>query len=365
MEIKKVMTVECTEPISKAASHLEENPAVIVTKDGKYYGMIDDHAIDPSLKNPQTVKCENMIIRPPVLKSSATIIERITAFSVGHFKALPVVQEQTVMGVTTRTELLADLRKEGLLPNIRMNEVVSSPVYTIEQTETIGKAKTMMKENDTRRLLVTRNGYPQGILSAFEIATWSGHARQAGGRMDRGVTELQNLDSMPIVGFLRADLTSVDEGASLEEAVDKMIKNHVSHATILSNKKAVGMISALDIFKLVKEGGQSTENTITISGLHGDSASEYQHVNDKIGHVIEKFRKSFTINSIAVHVKEQKSTYIVNLYLETGHGGHVSIKDEAPDLTEAVDRVAVELSSILRKEKEKNEPKQKAIRRGR
>jgi hypothetical protein len=41
MEIKKTVILESSEPLSKALAQLDTEPAVLVTKDGKYHGLID------------------------------------------------------------------------------------------------------------------------------------------------------------------------------------------------------------------------------------------------------------------------------------------------------------------------------------
>jgi len=350
MEIKKTLILDATEPASKAMSHLAECPAVIVTKNGKYCGIIDHRNIPPGVRNPANVRCETVIAKPPVLRTSAGVLERVDAFLVGHFKALPVVEEdETPLGITTRVELLADIQKDKLVPKESVSALMSTPVFTIDENETLAKAKKMMNESKMGRLLVTSNGYPLGVISAVDIASWATGRSLAAGRKDRKGADI-SADDMHILAFLRPEIASVEQNATLDEAIQRMIQKQVSAVIILSGKKTVGVLSALDIFKKIQEMAREPEH-ITISGLGQDDMGQYQHMQEKVGHVIEKFGGTLNVRNLSVHVKEQKSTYVVSIYLDTDHG-HVSLKEERGSLRETVDELAVELEKVLRKRKE-------------
>ncbi|MEM5814800.1 MAG: HPF/RaiA family ribosome-associated protein, partial [Candidatus Aenigmatarchaeota archaeon] len=84
------------------------------------------------------------------------------------------------------------------------------------------------------------------------------------------------------------------------------------------------------------------------------------HIQEKIGNVLDKFSTSFNIRNPSVHVKEQKSTFVVNIYIETD-SGHISLKGERGSLKETIDELAVELEKVLRKRKEMRRPKARAV----
>ena len=352
MKIIKTLVLDYSDSVSKAETQLVETPAVIVTKEGKYYGVIDHGSMISGIREPKNVKCETVLVRPPVLSSSSSVEERLNAFSVGHFKALPVIDEHNKpLGITTRVELLDALANQNILPGEELvSELMNSPVYVIDEGENIGAVKSKMKVNGTRRLVVTKNGYPTGVVSAYDLSTWASKAKVPSGRMDRDANTQSGMDKMKISEFLRSDITSVEDKATLMDAVDKMIKNSVSHVIVLSNKKPVGVVSALDIFRRVLN--MNTDHTqIVIAGLNEDNKSEYSNIKEKVSHVVDKFSKIFNIRNVAVHVKEKKSEFVINLYLETDQG-HISLKEERETLKEGIDRISSELGSILRKKKE-------------
>lgn len=351
MEIKKTLILDCAEPASKALPRLMDVPAVIVTKNGKYYGLIDHRSFaGQGIRDPSMVKCENVIVKPPVLSESTGVIELISAFMLGHFKALPVVgNNDKPLGITTRIELLQELLKEKLIPNETVPELMSSPVYTIDASETIGRAMGAMKERSTSRLVVMANGYPIGVVSDFDIGSWVTKPNMQTDRKNKEQTSA-NVRDMRISEFLRPDITSVEQDTGLQEAVRRMVEKGASTVLVTASKKPVGILSAIDIFKKIKEVAEAPEG-ISISGLGEEDIGMYPHINEKIRHVLGKFTKTFNFRSVSVHVKEQKNTSVVSIHVETDDGP-LSIREERKSLRETVDEVASELEKALRKKKE-------------
>jgi CBS domain-containing protein/ribosome-associated translation inhibitor RaiA len=357
MEIKHTMVLDSSDSLSKALPELDMSPAVIVTKNGRYFGIIDHRSLSPGMKDPHNTKCETATSKPPVLLQNTGIMDRVDAFLLGHFKALPVVDEgQTPIGITTRVELIKEMIVESLIPKMQVDELMGSPVYVIDEGESIGTLKRMLKEKKAHRFVVMGKGNMVGVVSSYDIGAWAAKPNlMASGRKDKKPGEPINVDSMPISSFLRPDISIVKEGTGLDEAARRMVKKQVSAVIVVSGNKPVGVLSALDIFKKVQEVSRD-DLEMAISGLSGDDSRHYTHIKSKIGHVLEKFGKSFNIRNCSVHVKKGKSTYVVNIYFDIDRG-HVSLKGERASLKETVDELSVELSNVLRKRKELRRPK--------
>lgn len=360
MEIKKTLVLDCGEPASKALPRLMDVPAVIVTRNGRYYGIIDHRSFaGQGIRDPSTVRCETLAVRPPVLGEESGVLERIGAFLLGHFKALPVVGEgEKPVGITTRVELLQDLLTQKLLPSESVPELMSSPVYSVASNDTVGEAKSAMKEKGTNKLVVTANGYPIGVVSDFDIGSWLTRPNMPTDRKSK--EKAINVTEMRISEFLRPDIAMVEQNSTLQQAMERMVQKGASAVVVTSNRKPVGVLSALDIFRKLKEAAEAPE-AIAISGLSGDNIGHYPHINGKVGHVVAKFSGTLSIRSVSVHVKEQKSTFVVSAHVEAD-GGPVIVKEERKSLRETVDEVASELDKALRKRKDMRRLKPRATR---
>ncbi|VVC03948.1 CBS domain protein [Candidatus Bilamarchaeum dharawalense] len=356
MEIKQTLILETTDSVSKALPQLDEHPAVIVTKKGRYYGIIDHHSLSQNVREPHNTKCETVVVRPPVLFETAQMFDQMEAFLTGHYKALPVInKDHRPLGITTRVELLKEMVKNKMIPQLSVSEIMSSPVQTVDEKDSVGTVKRIMKESRLRRLVVTSNDSLIGIVSAYDVGAWSNRPNLfSTGRKD--IKHLQiNVDGMRISEFLRPDVALVEEGANVQAAVKKMVDKQVSAVIITSEGKPVGVLSALDIFKTVHEMTKDGIR-INVAGLNDDNMNHYNHINDKIGHVLEKYIKTFNIRNCNVHVKEGKSSFDVNLNFDTDHG-HLSMKSEGEFLKECIDEVAEEADIVLGKKREKVKPK--------
>lgn len=357
MEIKRTVVLDSNDSISKALSFLDEMPAVIVTKNGRYYGVIDHRSLGNKIRLPQNMKCESAVTRPPVLPEGADLMERVDAFLLGHFKALPVLDpEEAPLGITTRVELIKEMIVESLIPKMEVEALMSSPVYTIGENESIGTAKRMLKERKVHRLVVTRGGNLVGVVSTYDIGAWQakGNLLEAG-KKDIKPGEQFNTDDMPISSFLRPDVTMVDEGTMVEAAARRMVSKQVSAVIVMAGKRPAGVLSSMDIFKKVQEmAGEGVG--IQISGLKGENLRYRDRIKEKIGNVLERFGRTFNIRNASVHVKEGKTTFVVNAYFDIDKG-HVSIREERKGLKETIDEVASEVNNMLRKKKETRKPK--------
>ena len=130
-----------------------------------------------------------------------------------------------------------------------------------------------------------------------------------------------------------------------------MMQKEVSGVIVTSGKNAVGVLSALDIFKKIQDVVRN-KIEINISGLGQDHMDQYDNITDKIGGLVEKFGKTFSIKNCSVHIKEEKSTFIVNVNFDTADE-QISLKEEKSTLREAIDEIVLELDSILRRKKDK------------
>lgn len=361
MEIKPVLTLDLKEPLSKAVSELAQTgTAVIVTKEGKYYGTIDDRSLGYGFDHAGKTHCERVIDRPPTLSPSTDILGRIDSFLLGHFKALPVVGEETkkALGITTRVELLQEMVEAQMIPKNKVSDLMNSPVYTIDEENTIADAKNLLKEYNCNRLVVTRAGKPVGIISTLDLAAKRTFHRMIRDKKPMGMTEIKSLDESRIKEFFRPDMTVVGEADTVEEAARRMIEKEVSSVVVVANHKPAGVLSAVDLFRLIKKEGEGVTELV-VSGLGEENMQMYPYIRNKIGEVLDKFSESFNMRKSKVHIKEDKKTVSISFFTETDQG-HVSLKGERATIKETIDELSQELDKVLQKKKEMRRIKPRA-----
>jgi len=351
MDVKTALILDAGEPLSKAVSNLMDNgTAVVITKENRYCGIVDDRNIRFDLVNANKTRCETVVIKAPTLTKTANIMEQINAFLSGHFKALAVTNENGMPeGIITRVEVLKEMHASGLLPKIKVTEIMNSPVYTIDENETLGKAKGALKEHKAHRLIVTKRGNPVGMISTLDFTSFMVGPKN-NDRMPMAVREVQTIENKRLADVLRPNLTTVTEESTTEDVAKKMIDKTVSSVVVLSNGKPVGVISALDIFKRLQ--GMAEEKTeVMISGLDEDHKMFYQNIKESFLGITNKFSKGMEVTKISVHIKEKKSMFTMNVHVETDMGT-VSLSSEKHSIKELVNELCAELDKVLIKKKE-------------
>ncbi len=350
MDIKSTRVFDSDEPVSKALGEVVRAGTTVVVMKGKaYQGIIDDRNIRLGLADVSKTKCDTVCVKAPFLYPTSSILDRVHAFMAGHFKALPVFEERNnkLLGLSTRIELINDLLTFNAIPKKAVAELMNSPVYTIGIHASVGEVKSAMKEYNARHLVVMDKDQPVGVLSTLDLALVFTEPKGRAG--EQFIKEIWRPDHHRISDFLRPDLVTIDAGASLQEAAQKMVQNDSAHILVLLRKKPAGVLTAVDLFKEVMALSRD-ERPLVISGLGEDDLASYDYIKDTIGEKLAKFSKSFSLTDVSVHAKRGKSVYHLNLSL-TADKEHIVVSSEEYDLQTAVDRVVDELTTVLSKKK--------------
>ncbi|MEM4272148.1 MAG: CBS domain-containing protein [Candidatus Bilamarchaeaceae archaeon] len=348
MRMLKANVIDGEEPLSKALNlFLTSGTAAVVTKEGRYYGIIDDRNIRQGITDASRTKAISAAVRAPSLPEDASLDDAIRAFMAGHFKALPVVRSGRIVGLATRAEVMEEMLKEKMVPKTRISALMSSPLYTIEEDEELGVARTMMKKLNVHRLAVTRGKRVVGVVSTFDI---SASLLKPSGR-DRFmlVSEITNPDMKPVRDFMRTKFVIASASDPLGEAVRKMAKENISDVIVMEGENPAGILSAVDVMKFVL-GLISEGPVVYISGLGEDEMAYYGEIKEAVKGALKKFGKTFEIGDVQVHFKKGKSVYSMNTHVDIG-GGSLIVNSEGYDLKTAVDANVNEIKMLLTKRK--------------
>ena len=352
--IKEAVILESNERLSKALNYiLKEGTAVIVVKRGKYFGIVDDRNIRLGIKNAKDAKLEKVAVRAPKIfedevKDIGIVMRRFLA---GHFKALPVVNVYLKpLGIITRSDILRELLNRGLIPKISVNAFMATPPYTIEEDETVGRAKKLMKELGVHRLIVVNKGRITGVISTLDFTLFmeKPNSRQS----MQLISDVKRPDQLKVKQFLRYPPVLINQYEMLSYAAREMADNNVSYAIVVDDRKRpLGLISAVDIFKLVLRI-EAKEPEVFINGLGVDDVYFYEEAKSLLLSVVKKFTKSFDIEHLSVYVKKGKSVYTANLSCDVEHVP-LHIREEAYNVEELFKKLASSLDKNLRKIKSK------------
>jgi len=107
------------------------------------------------------------VVRPDTLVKE--VVATMNKFEIG---SIIVVQSDRPVGIITERDILKRIVEPCLAPEaLRARQVMSSPVATISDNASIDEAAKIMAKKRIKRLLVTENEKPVGILSLTDIVT--------------------------------------------------------------------------------------------------------------------------------------------------------------------------------------------------
>ena len=130
----KHIVLDYEETLATALSDImQTKKAVVVTKDGEYYGMIDSGSLRRLSDDPNVLKAGHMAISAPVITGETTLMDVCKLFFTSRLKALPLLEGKRIVGVINFTDLLRKLSDEKVLEHHKVSEVMSRPGVRIDE----------------------------------------------------------------------------------------------------------------------------------------------------------------------------------------------------------------------------------------
>jgi len=250
MKIIKTETIEAEQPVSKALNVLlKTGLPVIITKNNEYWGIIDDRHL--RLADPAKTKCQSVAIRAPTISPDDSVPMIARLFLAGHFKGLPVVKENEILGILPRLEFLEYAMEEGFLRGLKAKDVMVSPVYSITPDTPLGEARRKMKELRVHRLVVMEGRKIEGIITTFDLAIIF-FMRDTKPSLVLP-SSYEKIMKKPVKEFLREKVVTASPEDALSRIVELMKENNITSVVILNDRTGVpeGVVVVRDILKLL------------------------------------------------------------------------------------------------------------------
>jgi len=338
--IKDAVSVEYDESISKAISKLEEiGYSLVVTKNGKYHGLIDDREIKQRSVLTD-MRVGTLSVKAPVLRLVSTPLEAAKLFTTGKYKALAVIDTKSrPIGIIARADLLRELAGADLLARGRVKDAMGVPAYTVEAGESVAQARSKMRKLGITHLIVMEKGKALGTFTTYDAVKEVTRPKE---RVPLA-REKFGIDSQPVRSFFRR-IDSTTEDASLRECALKMAKNDISEMAVVRDGAPVGIIVANDIFKMLTK---EPEAMVEVSGLDEEDRGDMPEIVDMVRKTLAKFGQP--LEYISLHIKKHGHKYSVKAHLKGKKVAGVS--SYGWDLYGAVRDTMKELRRVIARDK--------------
>lgn len=334
----------------------EELPAVPVIENNKITGTITWRQIIRKSAPPET-KVRNLMLPVTSVSADKKITEVAELFLKSGVRIAVVYDNDEILGIITQIELLDAVTKDERFAKIKLENFIS-PVVTINEDDTIGKAKALMRENRIARLPVVNNS---GQLTGS--VDFSGVIKSLGTTKSMKLGERKG-DSLPerdspVTVIRNRNPVTASYKENIKKVVQKMVQENRLYTIITRNDKPVGILTPKDIIEQIASLKTEEGAYIHIAGGEDIDDFERSKIFDIGERAIKKAARMFgDVENLIIHIKKQntdggKSQYMVRSRIFTSKGLYVAKEDWNWSLIDAVDSCAEKLEKRMIKDHEK------------
>ena len=144
---------------------------------------------------------------------------------------------------------------------LKVEQIMSAPVLTIDESNTVGEAASKMIENQIGCLPVLSSGNLVGMVSerlfmpkTMSIPFMRGETLEVLGHV-LGTTErlteiADSIKDIFVSEVMREEIPEINSQTKVSEAAKLMLENCLDHLPVLDNKNVIGVISRHDLLKV-------------------------------------------------------------------------------------------------------------------
>ncbi|QGA55133.1 CBS domain-containing protein [Sulfolobus sp. E5-1-F] len=305
--------------LSDIISKMKENKmwTIPVIKDKKLLGLISYKDLLSRRVSLET-KALNVMSPSVTVQIDEDINRLIAKFYTTKARVIPVVNDKKeFIGFVTRESLLSYLLRAGEIPENRTaREYMTSPATTIDENDSIARARWIMIRDNISRLPVTKEYRLTGILSARDIvdALYS----VSGRKRESIMKDEERVMAMPAKEIMKYPVITANGKESLTDVVEKLLKFRISGMPVMEGDRLSGVISGLDVIKAVAERMQlSIPIEAKIPQELKSNLDFKANIDDILERYLSKIERLTEVINFKVSFKEEMRSSVGNKKLYT------------------------------------------------
>ncbi len=296
---KEVPTLSVEDSVPKAINLMHTHSIKqipVVDLDNKYSGMIY-YKDFININFQSTSKIKHFLSNDAHILKLTDDLQLCINYIINTGKTgLPVVDNKKFVGLVIDKDLVLNVE----LDNLKVNDIMSSPIV-IDENSTLDNALSLMRKNNVSRLpVVNNNHFTIGVISLLDILKiFSIH------------NEKGSPGSVLVKDLVRTGLT-IESGSIIKNNLDKF-KNS-DELIVVSNNKPVGIITSKDILETSLP--KKTDSIIYTANFDDEG------IRNEIIQKMEKFVKKTEgilndIQSVVIYFEKHKSLCSIRTRLIT------------------------------------------------
>jgi len=232
-------------------SELKIREAPVVDDNGVLVGVLSYRAILSKGVGRDT-KISTAMDPPYALKEDNSIDEAIARIVQWKARDIPIIDDsEKVVGYINRVMLLKYLVDKGTIPNDIVDNVMHSPAITIQEWESIARARWAMLRNGISRLpVVDRYERVVGVITLSDIVERLFRIKLSRRKGYEWIQSEESFLAAPVSDFMSTPAVTVPLGIKLIEAAKTMLDKGVAGAPVVTgDERVVGVLSGIDVLK--------------------------------------------------------------------------------------------------------------------
>ena len=354
--IGKALFYDYKTPMTEVLGKLKMDEAIVLLNGKEYYGIIDERSVAKRsrVKIEKKAAAAKFATKVPLLDMETSIAKAIRDFYESGSKALPYYEGGKVIGIVKRGAMLKALLSLRMLSGLKVKDVMTSPLLSIDSDESIEEALTMMKQRGINRLGVLASGRFSGMISYRSILQYSATLRERGNAKMENVSKPQSR----VADIADIDINSADYNDDVDDAIRSLVERNASGLVVKRGGKPVGVVTIKDIFRVAgAEGTESSEGIegIIISGMDGELKVYEEEVRSGLRKFVDKLDRfsRVKVESLSFHVKKQKiRNYELTMRIWFQNGGAISASARGFSIEKAFKDLADEAYKEIKRKKE-------------
>jgi len=265
--------------IAKAIGIMEKNNfhnLVVLDSDKIYLVNIQDLLV---ASNPES-NVDGVMFKPHCIHKDTPTIDAICELLDSGQRAAPVVDDDGKLeGIITDYDIMRRGAESLILKDAKVTEIMTKNPICVEETDSIGKARTIMRKNNIGRVLVVdANNKLKGIVTGGDILKKIYKPKR---RMTVGEVKGENIPRMgqPVSLISSSPVRTADIDANLAEIANLMQKYDIRSVPILSDGVPRGIVTIPDIMKYLKGLKEETKVEVEIQGTPDE---EYKELAERV-----------------------------------------------------------------------------------
>ena len=312
ISVEKIMstdfpTIDSDSTIANALSVMKESKYqdLPVTEDGNYVGVVTYSVILRKKSVSLDAKVKNIIRNIQTATVDLEITKIAEMFISNNCRQIPVVNGKKVIGVIMRNRVIDIVRDIKALKEIKVWEIMTTPVEAVKQNDLMDDALDLMIREDIRTLpVIDTTDRVVGVVGMREIIdnNWKKDSKTIGdlAKSSRSQITVESIST--------TSAKTIDWDSDVADAVDLMVDNGFSTLPVIEGGTLVGVITEYDVLELISACRERDMLFVQISGLEDDEKDYADAIYKDIENMVAKISKIYKPESLTIHVSRYNET---------------------------------------------------------